>query len=623
MPDLLESLLPYYERELGELRRLSGEFARRYPKIAGRLQLEGDHCEDPHAARMIESFAFLAARIHRKLDDEYPEIVESLLEVLYPHYLCPFPSASIVQFELGAAAPGIGSRYTIARHQPVKTPPIGGVACQFRTCYPVDLYPLALKQARLEMTSGSEWLRRIAPDAAAVLTLELHAPAGFVLNKIGLESLRFFLDGDPALMHLLHELLLSKTLWVRVGDGSDDPARTQKLPKSSLAPVGFGRDEGMLEYDDRSFLGYRLLSEYLSFPEKFLFVDLLRLDEIAPRLTGNKLVIQCMIGSYPDSERHQRLFRSVSAQHFKLGCTPVVNLFTRTGEPILITHQRASYPVWVKHNKPNGYEVVRIKRVTRVEKTGNDERYSEVSPFYSIRHGDEDSGSRFYWHASRDGSPRPDDKGTDVELHLVDLDFEPIRPPAEVLSLELLCSNRDVPEQIPFGGGEKGSHSDFTVAGHSVVKRVRLLRKPTPSLRPPRRRGLQWRLISHLSLNYLSLVEGGEEALKEMLSLYDFSNSPVVKRQIQGIVSIASKPAVTRVSGPDFPGFVRGTEITLKLNEDHYVGGSVYLFTSILERLFALYCAPNSFTRLRVFTVQRQNVEVAAWPARLGDAIVI
>ena len=623
MAGLLESLLPFYERELGYLRRLSGEFARQYPKIAGRLQLEGDHCEDPHTERLIESFAFLAARIHRKLDDEYPEIVASLLEVLYPHYLRPFPSSTIVQFGLDMSKSGIASRYTIARLHPVKAPAIGGVSCEFRTCYPVDLYPLVLKQARLELASGSAWLRQLAPDAAAMLTLELQVPAGLTFDKIGLDKLRFFLDGESSLMHLLHELLLSRVLRVRVGDGSNDPACTRVFSGASIAPVGFGRDEGMLEYDDRSFLGYRLLTEYFGFPEKFLFVDFLRLDEIVPVLTGNKLVIQCMIEQYPDSERHQRLLQSVKAEHFRMGCTPIINLFAQSGEPIRVTHQRASYPVLANQSRPNAFEVVQIKSVTRVEKTGNDERYDEVPPFYSICHGDEASASRFYWHASRDLSTRRDDKGLDVELHIVDLDFEPVRPAAEVLSLELLCSNRDLPEQIPYGGGEGSQLTDFTLPGHSVIKRVRLLRKPTPSVRPPRRRGLQWRLVSHLSLNYLSLVEGGVDALREMLALYDFSHSPVVRRQIQGIVSVASKPTVTRVTGPDFSGFVRGTEITLTLNEGHYVGGSVYLFASVLERLFALYCAPNSFTRLRVRTGQQQNEDVATWPARSGEAIVI
>ena len=619
----LEELLPYYEQELSNLRELTGEFARQFPKIAGRLQLEGEHCADPHTERLIESFAFLASRVHHKLDDEYPEIAESLLEVLYPHFLRPIPSSAIVQFWIDPGRPKITKRATIERHRPVTSPLIGDIACKFRTCYPVDLYPLALTRVRFEHTSGSSWLRKIAPDAAAVLTLELKASPGLLISGMGLTSLRFFLDGDPALRHLVHEMLLTRALRIRVGDGSNALAHTRELPASCIAPVGFGRDEGMLEYDDRSFLGYRLLTEYFSYPEKFLFLDFLRLNEVAPHISGGTLIIQCMIDRAPDTSGHQRLLNELSEQHFKLGCTPIINLFEQAAEPIHVTHRRESWPIRASNHQPRAFEVIQVKRVTRIERTGLGDRVEEVPPYYAIRHNDPDAGSRFYWHATRKQSVMRDDRGTELELHLADLCFEPARPGAEVLSLDLLCSNRDLPEQIPFGGGESAKQSDFDLPGNSIVARVRLLRKPTQVMRAPQRRGLQWRLISHLSLNYLSLVEGGHDALKEMLSLYDFSQSPVAKRQIEGIVAISSKPTVTRVVGPDFSGFARGTEITLTLNENHYVGGSFFLFASILERLFALSCSPNSFTRLRVRTVQQKDEEVAAWPARSGEALVV
>lgn len=617
---MLDSLLPYYERELSLLRELSGEFARRYPKIAGRLQLEGDQCEDPHTERLIESFAFLASRIHKKLDDEYPEIAASFLDVIYPHYLRPIPSSSIVQYECDPERPEIAKRYPIARGQAVHAPAIGGVTCKFRSCYPVDLYPLSLASAKIELTSSSPYLRRIAPDASAILSLELNTHGGLAVSDIDLQSLRFFLDGEPALMHLLYELLLSNTLQVRVGDGSDDPTLTRTLPANALQAVGFGRDEGMLEYDERSFLGYRLLTEYFSFPDKFLFVELQQLANIARNLRGQRLVIQCVLKDWPDTERHTRLLNHLQASHFKLGCTPIVNLFVHQGEPIRVTHQRASYPVIADARKQQAFEVMQLRRVIRVEKTGNHESSEEVLPFYAIRHGAEQNGTKFYWHASREASPRQDDKGTDLELHLVDLDFNPVRPAAEVLSIEMLCSNRDLPEIIPFGGNQSGQHTDFSLPGHSVVRRVRLLRKPTTTLRAPQKRGLQWRLISHLSLNYLSLIDTGLNALQEMLMLYNLSDSAVNTKQIQGIAAIESAPAVTRVLGRNFAGFVRGTEILLTLDEENYVGGSVYLFASVLERFFALYCAPNSFTRLRVKT---RDEEVAAWPARAGEALVI
>jgi type VI secretion system protein ImpG len=618
---MLETLLPYFERELAYLRDLSGEFARRYPKVASRLSLEGGQSEDPHVERIIESFAFLGARIHRKLDDEYPEITASFLEVMYPHYLQPIPAASVVQFEANPLTPEVSGRHRIERGQPVHSPMIDGVVCQFRTCYPVDLYPLTLTAARLELTSSSAYLSQLAPEAAAMLTLELQSWGGLEISGMGIESLRFFLDGDPALMHLLHEIMLSNTVRVRVGDGSDAPMRTTNLPGSSIAPVGFAPDEAMLEYNKRSFAGYRLLTEYFSFPEKFLFIDFLRLDEAVPRLSGGRLVIQVMLNRYPGGERHHRLLYGLGVHDFKLGCTPIINLFSQAAKPIRVTHQRESYPVQANGGKQNAFEVVQIKRVTRAEVSANLVTSNVVPPFYDIVHSGEPA--RFYWHSTHEASILQGDKGTNLELHLVDLDFEPVRPAGEVLSLELLCSNRDLPDRIPFGGGEQGRLTDFTLPGQSVIKRVRLLRKPSPSQRLPRRRGLQWRLISHLSLNYLSLTENGGQALQEMLTLYNLSASPVMQRQIQGVVSVASQPGVARVVAPDFTGFVRGVDIALTLDEDAFVGGSVYLFASVLERFFALYCALNSFTRLHVFTLQRRDEEVLAWPARSGASLVI
>lgn len=619
---MLEELLPYYERELGHLRQLSGEFARRYPKIAGRLMLEGDQCEDPHVERLIEGFAFIAARIHRKLDDEYPEIAESMLQVLYPHYTQPLPSCTILQLETDPAKPEIAGKYAIGRHHPVLAPSVGGVQCKFRTCYDVNLWPIKVKEATLTLTAGSDYLRRIAPESTAVITLTLETQGHLPVGKIGLDRLRFFLDGDPQLMHLLYELLCARVSRIRVGDGSDDLAHTVDLPASSLQPVGFGRDENLFDYDARSFVGYRLLSEYFSFPEKFMFIDLAGLDHPALKSGSEQLTIQFMLDEYRDSERHVRLAESLAPANFKLGCTPAINLFRQAAEPIRVTHQRDAYPVFADSRKQNAFEIIRIDNVVRVEKVGSEERSQAVPSFYAVNHASMAETARFFWHASRERSVRENDKGTDLTLNLVDLDFQPVRPEAEVLSLEVTCSNRDLPEQIPFGGSSSATHTDFSLPGHSVVKRARVLRKPTASQRLPNKRGLQWRLVSHLSLNYLSIVEGGKDALQEMLSLYNFSDSQANARQVQGIVGISSQPGVTRVASRDFSGYVRGTELTLTLDEEYYVGVGMYQFASVLERFFALYCTPNSFIRLHLRSRQ-QTEEIAVWKPRTGEAIVI
>ena len=614
---MLEELLPYYERELAYLRQLSGEFAQRYPKIAQRLSVETDQCEDPHVERLIEGFAFLAARIHRKIDDEYPEISEALLQVMYPHYTQPLPSAAIVQMETDQAKPDLTGRCLIPRHHPVLSPPVHGVSCRFRTCYDVELWPLRVTQAKLEHTQASEYLRKLGAGAA-VITLELEILGNLNFAALKVDKLRFFLDGEAPLMHLLYELLQARLLEVRVSDGSDDPAHVVKLGKAAVQPVGFNADEGLLDQDVRSFPGYRLLSEYFAFPDKFLFIDVQGLDALPLRHAGQKLVLQFFLDSYADSERHSRLLQTLSPANFKLGCTPVINLFRQAAEPIRLSHEQTTYAVAPDNRQPLSAEVIAIESVTRAEKTGRHESAELVPPFYSIEHANADRTQQFFWYATRERSTRDGDKGTEVELALVDLDFNPARPDAEVLSLSLLCSNRDLPEQIPFGG----SNSDFSLPNHSIVQRVKLLRKPTPSLRAPAKRGLQWRLISHLTLNHLSLAAQGENALKEMLTLYNYTDSAAVGRQIQGIAAINSRAATTRVSGPAFTGFVRGTEIDLTLDESYFVGSGLYLFASVLERFFALYCSPNHFSRLRLFTKQQEDV-VFTWTARAGLAVVI
>ncbi|SNS32677.1 type VI secretion system protein ImpG [Noviherbaspirillum humi] len=614
---MLDELLPYYERELAFLRELSGEFARRYPKVARRLALDGEQSDDPHVERMMEAFAFLAARIHRKLDAEFPEIAEGFMQVLYPHYLQPFPACTILQFDTGGDKPGMTGRHTIPRHQPVTSPAVGGISCQFRTCYPVDLFPLEVSAVGLRVAQESPALRASAPDAAAVLTLRLQAQGGLPLAGMGLDRLRFFLDGDPAQMHLLRDLLLRHALRVQAGDGSGRLIQAVG-GAPELKAVGFAEEDRLLDGDERSFTGHHLLREYFAFPDKFLFLDIQGLQRLPLEALQGTLEIGILLSPLPENERHQRLLRSLHPGNFKLGCTPAINLFRRAAEPIRLTHRRSSYPVQVDSRRPLAYEVIAITAVRSAERQGSQDAAHEVLPFYSLRHGAADGARHAYWHASREASVREHDRGTELEICFVDLDFQPRRPAAEVLSLDLLCSNRDLPASLAFGGD--GPCTDFTLPQATVVKRVRLLRKPTVSLRPPAKQGLAWRLISHLSLNHAAFA-AGSQALQELLSLYDFGQSAAAARQIGGIVAVDSAPAVVRVAGPHFSGFARGTDFTVTLDEAAFVGTGPLLFGSVLEHYLALCCGPNSFTRLTLLSHDQKQV-IARWPARNANTIV-
>ena len=619
---MLKELLPYYERELTYLRELSGEFAQRYPKIARRLLLDGDQSEDPHVERIIEGFAFLTARIHRKLDDEFPEITEAFLQVLYPHYTQPFPSCTILQMELDSSTPETNGKTVVPRHHPAISPAVGGLSCEFRTCYEVDLWPLTLSSAQLQLNQNSEHLRRLCPKAAAAITLELETHGGLPVGTIGLDRLRFFLDGDPGLMALVYELLLMNTLQIRVSDGSDNPAHVAVLPASCLSPVGFSTNEGLLDFDNRSFIGYRLLSEYFAFPDKFLFVDLNGLDHAALRHNGQKLCIHIFLRQFPDSERHNRLLQTLGKANFKLGCTPAINLFKHAADPIRITHQKTTYPVLADGRRQRGYEIISIDSVIRIESTSDGEAARIIPPFYSIQHHAKSEDQHFYWYATREAAVLENDDGTDMEIAFVDNQFTPHRPELEVLSLNLTCSNRDLPEQLPFGGSNSATSADFVLPQFAVVKRVRPLRKPTASLRTPNKPGLHWRLISHLSLNHLSIASEGKDALQEMLTLYNHTQSSTVSRQIHGIVAIESQAATTLGNSRHFSGFVRGIDITLTLDENAFVGSGMVLFGAVLERFFALYCGPNNFTRLKLRSKQQEQ-DIAQWPARAGEALVI
>ena len=333
-----EDLLPYYNRELSYLRRLGAQFAEAHPKIAGRLRLGPDSAEDPHVERLIEAFAYLNARTRLKLDDEFPEITESLLGVLYPHYQAPLPSMAVVQFDPDPEQSELTAGHTVPRHALLETEPIDGEPCRFRTCYPTTLWPI-----RCGGGAGPAAVPR--PGDAPTPPRRRRccgwpgAPrqaASFAALDLG--SLRFFLKGQPQHAYKLYELILNRTLGVAVAASPDDPSPVLLGP-DCLRPVGFERDEGLLPYTARSLTGYRLLTEYFAYPQKFLFFDLAGLDRRAlARLGGRMEVYLYLDREAPDLEH-------LSDDNFRLGCTPVVNLYPKRAEPILLTHADFEYRV--------------------------------------------------------------------------------------------------------------------------------------------------------------------------------------------------------------------------------------------------------------------------------------
>lgn len=611
----MEELLPHYERELGFLRGSSRDFAQRYPKIAARLGLSGETCEDPHVERMIESFALLGARINKKLDDDYPEFTEALFEVMYPHYLRPFPACSIAQFDMGGVAAQLTAPVRVARGTELKSHAVRGVACRFRTAYDVTLAPVAIRQATFASTANAPSATQLPPGVTGRLSLTLACLAETQsFATLAVDRLRVYLHGEPSFVAALRDCLFLRTAAAYI---ETQPGRWNRLPDVPLAQVGLAEDDALIDFPASSHPAYRLLAEYFVFSEKFNFVDI---DLAALRRAVGPLrefTLHLPVKGLRADSNTARLLESASADNFRLGCTPVINLFEQRADPIRVTHAAASYPVVADARRAYGYEVYSIDRVRLVRQNAQGDSVVEFRPFYSLHHGETPEGASHYWTARRDSMVAERSPGYEMEMSIVDIDFNPALPQTETLSLELTCTNRDLPSHLAVGqpGG------DLFLEGGSVAREIRMLRRPTHTHRFQQGRAAHWRLISHLALNHLSLVHSGLPALKETLRLYDLSHAAVAARQIEGLVGLDYKPATHWMPGEPFATFVRGIEIRLTINEENFVGTSLHAFVAVLNRFFGLYVHANSFVQLVVLS-RRGAEEILRCPPCNGDAIL-
>jgi len=599
-----DQLLNYYERELTFIREMGAEFARKYPKIAGRLLLEPDKCEDPHTERLIEAFAFISGRIHKKIDDDFPEITESLLSIVYPHYVSPIPPMSVVRFEpLKQTIPPTG--YRIAKNSALYSKPVSGTPCQFTTCYPVTVWPVDVVSARLRDPM------KTVKGAQQAIVIRLKTFNDMSLSRLGWQKLRFFLNGPHQHVFHLYELLFNNVCHVECESTKGQGVIEEiSLTPDDILPVGFERDEFMIPYPQRSFPGYLLLFEYFCFPEKFLFFDLNGLNQIGQKDFGDTVDIWI----YLDRAAKSNLV--INEETFCINTTPVVNLFKRIAEPIRVEQRKTEYHVIPDIRRHEATEVFSIDRVS-ASSAASPGKEVHFRPFYSVRHHldeEETHDRRVFWHIHRRASNRKGDEGTEVFLSFADLDFNPVDPGMETLTIHTTSTNRDLPARLPFGDPA----GDFDMEIAAPLARINCLIKPTPARRPSLGGALQWRLISHLSLNYMSIVEGGEDALREILKLYDFDDSPATRQQINGIVSLQAEHVTKRIGR----SFCRGVQVTIAFDEDKFVGAGLYLFASILERFLGQYVSVNSFSRLVARTVQKKGA-LKKWPPRSGNRVIL
>lgn len=625
-------LLRYYNRELQHVREMGAEFASAHPKIAGRLGMEGFECADPYVERLIEGFAFLAARVQLKLDAQYPVFTQHLLEMLYPHYLAPIPSMAVVQMCPDPAEDLPPGGHAVARHTVMRSVTGFGerTACEYRSAHEVTLWPLEIAEARYFDTPAALAAAGLTPprgrQVRAGLRLRFRTLSGVQAKMLALDNLPVFLAGADELPGLIYEQLLANGVGYTVRTAASQEGDFVDLHHDApaLRATGFDDDQAMLPYGDRSFSGYRLLQEYFACPERFRFVEFTGLRSLLARATGNEFEIVVWL-----DRSVARLNSALDAGNFRLFCTPAVNLFERRADRIHLHQGRTEYHVLGDRARPMDFEV---HSVLDVQGYGDrQEPEQSFLPFYGSTSRTWHGGQAAFYTLRREprllssrqkqNGARSSYVGSETFVALVDANDAPYSTSLRQIGLRLLCTNRDLPLHMPVGK----SHTDFTLDTDAPVASIRCVAGPTRPRAPTATGQTAWRLISHLQLNYLSLLdedgENGAAALREMLGLYHDEFDAAARRQIEGIKQVGAKPVTRRIPVPGPITYGRGLEIALTCTDAAFEGASAFLLASVLQQFFARYVSLNSFTETVLHTFERN--EVARWPAIPGKRPIL
>lgn len=616
-----QRLLAYYNRELQYVRQLGGEFAKQFPKIAGRLGLDAFECADPYVERLLEGFAFLAARVQLKIDSEFPRFTENLLEIIYPHYLAPTPSMAVVHFEPNPRQGTLSDGYLVPRGTSLRSQVGQGeqTPCVYRTAHDVELWPIELVSVTHSAFVGDIGEVRLVnrrPIRGAV-RLKFKTVGGMPVRQLSLDRLPLFIRGTDQTSLRLYELLLGASLGAVVR--APGAALRSVIAEKAVLPLGFEDEQSLLPSGPQTFQGYRLLQEYFALPSRFTFVELSGLNAGVRQCTGTEFEVVVLV------DRHDPVVeRGVTAAQLSLFCSPAVNLFPRRADRIHLTDRVHEYHVVADRTRPMDLEVHTVSNVAGFGTSSEAQR--EFAPFYSCTERSPHHSDAAYYTLHREPrvassrqrrtGPRSTYSGSELFISLVDGQQGPYHADLKQLSLQTLCTNRDLPLHMSVGEGS----TDFFVESGAPIESVRCVAGPTAPHESHAWGGTSWRLISHLSLNYLSITNTGEgegaAVLRELLQLYAHLGDASQARQIEGVRSIESTSIVRPlpVAGP--ASFVRGLELNLECDEAAFEGTSVFLLGTVLDRFFSKYVSINSFTETVLRTTQRG--QIMRWPARLG-----
>ena len=617
-------LLRHYESELSYLREMGAEFAQSFPKIAARLGMDGVEVLDPYVERLLEGVAFLSARVQLELELQYPNFTSHLLEIVYPHYLTPTPSMMVAAMVPDLSNPALADGFVLPRHTQIRAALAHGLqtACQFRTAHDLTLWPIEIAEAEYIDGRGALVAAGVAigaTDARAAIRLRLRRSGGLPIGALPVDRLTLFLGGQSSKGWQLHEVLCTDVtaLVARSSDRRADwvlPMRGARVEQK-----GFAQDEALLPTPRQSFDGYRLLQEYFAMPERFHFVDLTGLSGGLARATGSEVDIYILLrSSRPD------MAAGITPDAFTLHAVPAINLFEKRCDRVLLSDADTEHHIVADRTAPLDFEVHSLLSMTGISGEGQDDR--TFHPFFSADDFTA-AGSGFpaYYTINRKMRQRTEKErlqgartsylGSEMFVSLTDPNNAPYSAGIKQLAARAMVSNRDLPLLLASGAKDL-----FHLPDGGPVLAVRTPVSPTRP-RPTLAQGdAAWRIIGHLSLNYLSIADtgagSGAAALRELVGLYAPLADRATEKQVEGIVAVASRPIVRRISDEVLSTAVRGLEIRLTMDDSAFEGTGCYLLGAVLERFFRRYATINSFTETVLATQSRG--EIARWRPEMG-----